>query len=101
MLLIMRLHKLPCIEVGGWVFDPQYVQLLLCLLSDGLMATEEGHKAKPCAPTESIHRAAEKNSSRKPAFIHPHTYTVPGRRHAGLISKLPRRVLLGNLPYRR
>jgi hypothetical protein len=51
----MRLHKLPCIEVGGWVFDLQYVQLLLSLLSDGLVATEEGHKAKPSAPTESIH----------------------------------------------
>jgi hypothetical protein len=28
-------------------------------------------------------------------FIHPHTYTVPGRTQAGLISELPRRVLLG------
>ena len=43
-----------------------------------------------------IHRAAEKGSSRKPALIRPHTYTVPGRRRAGLISELPRRVLLGN-----
>src|SRR5215211_1279731 len=43
-----------------------------------------------------IHRVAEKAHSRKPAFIHPHTYTVPGRRQAGLFSELPRRVLLGN-----
>src|SRR5215213_8789663 len=30
------------------------------------------------------------------ALIHPHTYKVPGRMQAGLISELPRRVLLGN-----
>src|SRR5215212_9116705 len=30
------------------------------------------------------------------ALIHPHTYKVPGRRQAGLISELPRRVVLGN-----
>ena len=29
-------------------------------------------------------------------FIHPHAFTVSGRRQAGLISELPRRVLLGN-----
>src|SRR5215204_122420 len=44
----------------------------------------------------SIHRAAERAHSRKPRFIHPHTYKVPGRRQAGLISELPSRVLLGN-----
>src|SRR5215218_8829766 len=36
------------------------------------------------------------SASRKPAFIRPHTYTMAGRRQAGLISELPRRVLLGN-----
>src|SRR5215218_10367965 len=29
-------------------------------------------------------------ASREPALIHPPTYTVPGRRRAGLISELPR-----------
>src|SRR5215216_1644352 len=43
-----------------------------------------------------IHRESEKGSSQKPAYIHPHSYTVPGRTRAGLISGLPRRVLLGN-----
>src|SRR5215217_2010812 len=45
-----------------------------------------------------IHRAAEKGSSRKPAFIHPHTYGVPGRRQAELrvFTESPGRVLLGN-----
>src|SRR5215208_6680473 len=50
-------------------------------------------------PLASIHRAAEKAHSRKPVFIHPHAFTVSGRRQAGLISELPRRVLLGNLAY--
>ena len=44
----------------------------------------------------SIHREPEKGNSRKPVFIHPLTYTVPGRRKAGLFTGLPRRVLLGN-----
>src|SRR5215208_5618401 len=44
----------------------------------------------------SIHLPSEKAHSRKPALIHPHTYKVPERRQAGLISELPRRVLLGN-----
>src|SRR5215217_4722987 len=44
----------------------------------------------------SIHRTSERAHSRKPALIHPHTYKVPERRQAGLISELPRRVLLGN-----
>ena len=44
----------------------------------------------------SIHRVAEKAHSRKPRFIHPHSYKVPRRRQEGLISELPRRVLLGN-----
>ena|SRR5215213_1048961 len=43
-----------------------------------------------------ILREFEKGHSRKPTFIHSHTYTVPGRRQAGLFSELPRRVLLGN-----
>src|SRR5215218_3410019 len=43
----------------------------------------------------SIHRTSERAHSRKPALIHPHTYKVPERRQAGLISELPRRVLLG------
>src|SRR5215208_813749 len=44
----------------------------------------------------SIYRGADKEYSPKPTFIHSHRYTVPGRRQAGLISELPRRVLLGN-----
>src|SRR5215203_4356276 len=34
--------------------------------------------------------------SRKPVFMRPHTYMVSGRRQAGLIRELPRRVLPGN-----
>src|SRR5215208_8249899 len=42
-------------------------------------------------------RTAEKAHSRKPAFIHPHTYPVPGRMTTPrLFNELPRRVLLGN-----
>src|SRR5215204_1180705 len=44
----------------------------------------------------SIHRASGKAHSRKPVFIHPHAFTVSGRRQVALISELPRRVLLGN-----
>ena len=44
----------------------------------------------------SIHQAAEQAHSRKPALIHSPTYKVPGRRQAGLINELPRRVLPGN-----
>jgi hypothetical protein len=47
----------------------------------------------------SIHRTPERAHSRKPALIHPHTYKVPGRRQAGLISELPRRGLLGHLQH--
>src|SRR5215208_6924120 len=35
----------------------------------------------------SIHRTSERAHSRKPALIHPHTYKVPERRQAGLISE--------------
>src|SRR5215203_202067 len=38
----------------------------------------------------SMHRAAEKAHSRKLVFVRPHTYTVPGRRQAGLFTGLPR-----------
>src|SRR5215212_2375774 len=42
-------------------------------------------------------RTAEKAHSRKPAFIHPHTYPVPGSMTTPrLFNELPRRVLLGN-----
>jgi hypothetical protein len=53
----------------------------------------------PCIgpATSGIHGDAEKESSRKLAYIHPHTPPVPGRRQAGLFTGLPRRVLLGNL----
>src|SRR5215217_3122456 len=44
----------------------------------------------------SIHRTSERAHSRKPALIHPHTYKVPERRQAGLISELPRRLIPGN-----
>ena len=47
-------------------------------------------------PLASIHRVSEKAHSRKPIFVRPHTYTVPGSRQAGLFSELPRRTLLGN-----
>src|SRR5215213_9232210 len=40
-----------------------------------------------------IHQESEMAHSRKPALIHPHTYTVPWRRQAGLFIELPRRVL--------
>ena len=45
-----------------------------------------------------IHRTAQKGPSRKPLYIRPHTYPVPGRRQAELrlFSESSRRVLLGN-----
>src|SRR5215207_2241357 len=55
-----------------------------------------GHWCAEFPRTLIFHRIAQKGSSRKLVFLRPHTYTVPGRRQARLISELPSRVLLGN-----
>src|SRR5215218_9345594 len=70
-----------------------------CLYASAVCVGE--HNPKSSLPRAlgwdaSIHRTAERSSSRKPLSIRPHRYTVPERRQASLFTGLPRRVLLGN-----